>query len=71
MSSGTALLEREQLLSTEGLVMNLRCGLNEVLKMCTCEEISEVYEFTMVLVFDIDYPPSVLSTANLLSINND
>lgn len=69
--SCAAFLERKQLLSTECLVVDLGCGLDEVLKMCSGKEISKVDKFAVVLVLDIDDSPSVLTTANLLSSNND
>ena len=49
-----ALLEGQQLLSTEGLVVNLGGGLDEVLKVGACEEVAEVDELAVVLVLDCD-----------------
>lgn len=72
MSSGsTALLEGEQLLGTECLVMDLRGGFDQILKVGTGEEVPEVDKFTVVLVFDVDHSPSVLTSTNLLSADND
>ena len=51
--------------------MDLTCGLDQVLEVCSSEEVSEVDEFAVVLVFDVDDPPSVLSATHLLAINND
>lgn len=51
--------------------MDLRCGLNQILEMGTCEEVSEVYEFAVALVFDINDAPSVLAAADLLASNNN
>lgn len=49
-----ALLEREQLLGTERLVVDLGGRLDEVLQVGACEEVTEVYEFTVGLVLDCD-----------------
>lgn len=51
-NSGTALLEREQLLGAEGLVVDLRGRLDEVLQVRAQEEVAQVHEFAVVLVFD-------------------
>lgn len=66
-----ALLECQQLLSTECLVVDLGCGFDHVLKMSSCEEVSEINEFTVVLILDVDDTPSVLATADLLSANDN
>jgi hypothetical protein len=47
-----ALLERKQLLSTEGLVVDLRGGLDEVLQVGTGKEVTEVDEFAVGLILD-------------------
>ena len=51
--------------------MNLTGGLDEILKMGTCEEVSEVDEFAVVLVLNVNNPPSILAATNLLASNND
>jgi hypothetical protein len=51
--------------------MDLRCRLDEVLEMGTCEKVSEVDEFAVVLVLNVDDSPSILSSTNLLSTNDD
>lgn len=51
--------------------MDLRCGLNQVLEMGTGEEVSEVDEFTVVLILNVDDTPSVLTAAHLLAANDD
>ena len=72
MSSGcAALLECQQLLGAEGLVMDLRCGFDQVLKMGSGKEVSEVDEFTVVLILNVDDSPSVLAPTDLLASNND
>jgi hypothetical protein len=49
-----ALLECQKLLGTEGLVMNLGGGLDQVLEMSTSEEVPQVHKFTVVLIFDFE-----------------
>ena len=51
--------------------MDLGCGFDKILKMCSGEEVSEVDEFTVVLILDVDDAPSVLATTDLLASNND
>jgi hypothetical protein len=70
-SSCTALLKRQQLLGTEGLVVDLRCGLDEILEMGAGEEVSEIDKFAMGLVLDVYNSPSVLAATDLLATNND
>lgn len=41
--------------------MDLTCCLDHVLEMGTGEEVTEVYEFAMFVVFDVDSSPAVLS----------
>lgn len=47
-----ALLEGEQLLSTEGLVVNLGGGLDQVLQVGARKEVTEIDEFAVVLILD-------------------
>jgi hypothetical protein len=70
-ASCAALLECQQLLGAECLVVDLRCRLNQVLEVGSGEEISEVYEFTVVLILDVDNSPSVLTSSNLLACNDN
>jgi hypothetical protein len=51
-ANSRALLERKQLLSTEGLVVDLRGGLDEVLQVGTGKEVTEVDEFAVGLILD-------------------
>jgi hypothetical protein len=51
-ADGRALLEGEQLLGTEGLVVDLRGRLDEVLQVCAGEEVAEVDKFAVGLVLD-------------------
>jgi hypothetical protein len=85
--AGTAFLEGEQLLGAEALVVDLRCGFNEVLEVGASEKVAKVDEFAMVLVLDyqmsacisasvrlditIDDAPAVLAAADLLACNDN
>jgi hypothetical protein len=51
-ANSRALLECEQLLGTEGLVVDLRSGLDQVLQVGAGEEVAEVDEFAVALVLD-------------------
>jgi hypothetical protein len=70
-SGGAALLKCKQLLSTESLVVDLRCCFDQVLKMGAGKEVSEVNKFAVVLVLDIDNPPAVLTSTDLFTTNYD
>jgi hypothetical protein len=50
--AGARLLERQQLLGAEGLVVDLGCGLDEVLEMGAGEEVAEGHKFAVIFVFD-------------------
>lgn len=51
--------------------MDLGCGLDEVLEVGAKEEVSEVDEFAVVLVLDVDDAPTVLAATDLLAVDND
>jgi hypothetical protein len=51
--------------------VDLRCGLNQILEMGAGEEVSEVDEFAVSLVLNVDDTPSVLAAADLLASNDD
>jgi hypothetical protein len=51
-ANGAALLEREQLLGTEALVVDLGSSLDEVLKVGASQEVSKLDEFAVVLILD-------------------
>ena len=51
--------------------MSLRSGLDEILKVCSEEKVTEVHKLAVVLVFNVDHAPPVLTTSNLLAIDND
>jgi hypothetical protein len=70
-ASCTAFLKCQQLLGAEGLVVNLGGGFNQVLEVGAGEEVSEVDEFTVVLILNIDDTPSVLATSDLLASYDD
>lgn len=66
-----ALLQCKQLLSTESLVVDLGGGLDKVLEVGSEQEVSQVDEFAVVLVLNVDDTPAVLATTDLLAINNN
>ena len=70
-TSSAAFLQGHQLLSAEGLVVDLAGGFNEILEMGAGQEVAQVHEFAVVLVFDVDHAPAVLSAADLFSVDND
>jgi len=70
-TGSTGLLEGKQLLGTESLVVDLRGGLDEVLKVCAGEEVSQVDELAVVLVLNVDHAPSILTSSNLLAVHDD
>jgi hypothetical protein len=51
-SSTTLLLECEKLFGAEALVVDLRRGFNEVLEVCSREEVAEVHEFAVVFILN-------------------
>lgn len=70
-TSSAALLQREQLLSTEGLVVNLAGSFDQVLQVSAGEEVTQVNKFAVALVLDVNHTPTVLASANLLAIDDD
>lgn len=70
-TGGAALLQSQQLLGTEGLVVDLAGGLNQVLQVGTGQEVAQVNELAVVLVLDVDDTPAVLAAANLLAVDNN
>lgn len=67
----TALLQSQELLGTESLVVDLAGGFDEVLEVGAGEEVSEIHELAVVLILDIDHTPTVLTTADLFSVDNN
>lgn len=47
------------------LVVNLAGGLDQVLKVSTGEEVAEVDEFAVPLIFHVDGTPAVLTGGNV------
>jgi hypothetical protein len=70
-SCSTVILQGKKLFGAESLVMNLAGSFNEILKVGAGEEISEIDEFAVIGVFDVDDTPAVLTTAHLLPIYNN
>jgi hypothetical protein len=70
-TSSAAFLQGKQLLGTEGLVVDLAGGLDQILKVGAGQEVAQVDKFAVVLVLDVDDTPAVLAAANLLAIDNN
>lgn len=70
-TGGAALLESQQLLGTEGLVMDLAGGLDQILKVGAGQEVAEIDKLAVVLILDIDDTPAVLTSTNLLAIDDN
>ncbi len=51
--------------------MDLGCGFDQILEMSTGKEISEVDEFAVILILDIDHSPSVLASTDLLASHDN
>ena len=66
-----ALLQGQKLLGTEGLVVSLRCSLNEILQVGSQKEITQVDKLAVLLILDVDDTPPVLSATDLLAIDDD
>jgi hypothetical protein len=45
--------------------------LDQILKVCSQEEVPQVDKLAVVLVFDVDDAPSVLATSDLVTIYDD
>ena len=70
-TSARRLFEGEQLFGAEGLVVDLSGSFDQVLQMSPQQEITEVDEFAVPLVFDVDDTPPVLTSADGLSVDDD
>jgi len=71
VTNRAALLEGKQLLGSEALVVDLACRLDQVLQMSAGEEVAQVDKLAVCLVFAIDDSPSVLPTADGLTVHVD
>lgn len=65
---GAAFLQGQKLLGTEGLVVDLAGGLDQVLQVSAGKEVAQVNKLAVVLILDVDNTPAVLAAANLLAI---
>jgi hypothetical protein len=59
------------LLGAESLIVDLGCCFDQVLEVGAGKEVSEVDEFAVVLIFNIDDSPSVLTSTDLLASNDN
>lgn len=71
MALCAALLQGQKLLGAEGLVVDLRRRLDEILQVRPQQEIPQVDELAVVLVLDVDDTPPVLAAADLLAVDDD
>ena len=71
VTGSAALLQSQKLLGTEGLVVNLAGGLNEILEVGASQEIAQVYKLAVVLVLNVDDTPAVLAATNLLAVDDN
>ena len=51
--------------------MDLGRRLDEVLEVCASKEVAEIDEFAVILVFDVDYAPAILSASDLSAGDDD
>lgn len=66
-----AFLQSQKLFGTESLVMDLASRFNQVLQVSASQEVPQVDEFAVVLIFDVDNTPAILSAANLLAVDDN
>jgi len=71
VTGSSLVFESKQLFGSEGLIVNLSSGLDEILQVGPREEVAEVHKFAVVLVLYIDNTPSVLTPTNRLAIDDD
>lgn len=65
------LLQGHELLGTEGLVVDLGRGLDQILEMGPGQEVPQRDELAVVLVLDVDDTPAILTAYDVLSTNNN
>lgn len=70
-TSSAALLQCQQLLRAEALVVNLARRLDQILQMGAGEEVAEIDEFAVALVFDVDGAPAVLARGDGLAVKSE
>lgn len=68
---GVALLQGQQLLSTEGLIVDLRSCLDEILEVRAEQKVAQVHKLAVVLVLNIDNTPPILARRDLLAVEDD
>lgn len=71
MALCATLLQCQQLLGTEALVVVLGCRLNEILEVCPEQEVPQVDELAVILVLNVDDTPPVLTTPDLVAVDDD
>jgi hypothetical protein len=51
------------------LVVDLACGFDEVLKVGTCEEVTQVDKLAVPLILDVDGTPAVLAGGDVAAVS--
>lgn len=69
MLTGASLLECKEFFTAVALVVKLTGRFDQILQVGTCQKVTQVDEFAVVLILNVDYAPSVLATANLLAVD--
>lgn len=63
---GTAILQSQKLLCTEGLVVDLASRFDEILEMSAGKEVSQIHELAVVLILNVNNTPAILAASDLL-----
>jgi len=71
VTNSAVLLESKKLLGPETFVVHLAGRLNEILQVCSGQEVAEVDELAVVLILDIDDTPTVLTSAYSMAVDGD
>jgi hypothetical protein len=66
---GAALLQGQELFGTERFIVDLGGGLDQILQVGAGEEVSQVDEFAVVFVFDVDDTEFVCTGTDYLAFN--
>lgn len=70
-TSCASLLECQQFLASVIFVVDLSSRVDQILKMCSSQEVAQVDKVTVVLVLNVDHAPTVLTCANLATVYVD
>lgn len=70
-ANSRALLESKKLLGTEGLVVDLRSGFNQILEVGARQEVAKVDEFAVVLILDCETLVEILIVEKIHGLTID